>query len=495
MVPTLRLALLACAAALALLVPAGAATAAPPLPGHWERGFTFTAYSSWAYDQATAAQSMDRLKATGANAVAIYTTWYQDSPSATTIYADGSRTPSESGVVARIRQAKALGLQVMLRPHVSSKSGAEWRGQFQPSDRNAWFASYRNMIAHFADLARREGVASLEIGSEMTTLSGEAAQWRQVVATARARFSGRLLYAANHDEFERVSWWDAVDQIGVDAYWSLSCPSSTTPSVESLVAAWRPILDRVGAVAARFGKPVVFPEAGYRNIEGSTCNPWDYGRWAPQDDAGQQRALTAMFQAVQERSWFRGIYLWRWHWSTADIGPTDFSVAGKPAESTVRQWYTTSSTTPPPPPPPPAGSGLKGEYYDFMNWTGLKMTRTDARIDFTWGTGTPNAALGSEEFAVRWTGTVTPRYSEVHRFYTSSDDGVRVWVDGVLRIDRWVRQGTTTYTADVSLTAGRAHTIRVEYFEAGGAANMRLEWSGARTPRQVVPAEVLRPAA
>src|SRR6185503_3713165 len=77
------------------------------------------------------------------------------------------------------------------------------------------------------------------------------------------------------------------------------------------------------------------------------------------------------------------------------------------------------------------GTGLNGEYYDNMNFTQRKLTRTDATVNFDWGSGSPNAAVGVDTFSVRWTGQVQPQFSETYTFYTRTDDGVRLWVNGV----------------------------------------------------------------
>ena len=60
------------------------------------------------------------------------------------------------------------------------------------------------------------------------------------------------------------------------------------------------------------------------------------------------------------------------------------------------------------------GTGLNGEYYDNMNFTQRKLTRTDATVNFDWGLGSPNAAVGVDTFSVRWTGQVQPQFSETY---------------------------------------------------------------------------------
>ncbi|UQZ87531.1 PA14 domain protein [Paenibacillus konkukensis] len=83
------------------------------------------------------------------------------------------------------------------------------------------------------------------------------------------------------------------------------------------------------------------------------------------------------------------------------------------------------------------GNGLKGEYYDNMDLTNLKVTRIDPEINFSWGEGAPAPSIGADTFSVRWTGKIVPRYSESYTFYMKSDDGVRVWINGQKVIDAW----------------------------------------------------------
>src|SRR5262249_2794465 len=108
------------------------------------------------------------------------------------------------------------------------------------------------------------------------------------------------------------------------------------------------------------------------------------------------------------------------------------------------------------------------------------MVRNDgsSSLFFNFGTGGPGPFLcftNTDNFSVRWTRTVTFFTSGTYRFTTTSDDGVRLYVDGVLKIDAWVDQAPTTYTADVELTADN-HEIKVEYFERGGGAQLFLDW-------------------
>jgi glucose/arabinose dehydrogenase len=151
------------------------------------------------------------------------------------------------------------------------------------------------------------------------------------------------------------------------------------------------------------------------------------------------------------------------------------------------------ATPPPPPPPPPSGSGLSATYWDNMDLTGPTVTRVDPTVDFDWGTGSPASAIGVDTFSARWTGQVQPKVSGLHTFYTWSDDGVRLWINGVLVIDNWTDHPITENTGTINLTAGQRYTVRMEFYENAGDAVARLLWSAPGLTKEVVPASQLTP--
>ncbi|HEX8422814.1 MAG TPA: PA14 domain-containing protein, partial [Pyrinomonadaceae bacterium] len=133
------------------------------------------------------------------------------------------------------------------------------------------------------------------------------------------------------------------------------------------------------------------------------------------------------------------------------------------------------------------GSGLRGRYFDQIDFNDFKMSRVDATLNFDWGSGAPHASMGSETFAVQWTGQVVPRYSETYTFYTHSDDGVKLWVNQQLLIDNWMDHAFTENSGQITLVAGRQYDIRVEYFENYGGAVAKLLWSSPSQPKELIP--------
>ncbi|REG34169.1 glucose/arabinose dehydrogenase [Archangium gephyra] len=140
------------------------------------------------------------------------------------------------------------------------------------------------------------------------------------------------------------------------------------------------------------------------------------------------------------------------------------------------------------------GNGLRARYFDTADFKELKLERVDPTVDFRWESGSPDPAVDLNTFSVRWTGSVVPLYSETYTFYTQSNDGVRLWVDGMLLIDNWTVHSTTENRGTVTLQAGRAHALQLEFFEQTGLATMRLHWSSPSQRKQIIPPAQLRPA-
>ena len=127
--------------------------------------------------------------------------------------------------------------------------------------------------------------------------------------------------------------------------------------------------------------------------------------------------------------------------------------------------------------PPGCAPGVfLAEYFDNIGLSGSPAaTRCEpGLIEHDWGAGAPVAGVSPDNFSARWSGTFDFEAGD-HTFTTTSDDGVRLWLDDVLVIDAWQDQGPTRYTATRTMTAG-PHVVRVEYYEHDGGALLSVDW-------------------
>lgn len=151
-------------------------------------------------------------------------------------------------------------------------------------------------------------------------------------------------------------------------------------------------------------------------------------------------------------------------------------------------------------PAPAAGTGLTGQYYNdpgsrATKFTTLVHTRIDGTVNFDWASGSPvPGVVQTNNFSVRWTGLVQAPVTGDYTFSTVSDDGVRLWVNGVLRINNWTDHASKTNTsAPIALVAGQKYSIVMEYYERTGGAVARLRWAYPGQGTQAIPQSRLFP--
>lgn len=125
---------------------------------------------------------------------------------------------------------------------------------------------------------------------------------------------------------------------------------------------------------------------------------------------------------------------------------------------------------------------LLGSYYNGTNATPVTGTptgtRADTNINFDWVLAAPGVAgVGVNNWAARWDGTIRPVVTGNYKFQTITDDGVKLYVDGVLLINDWNGHVATTNTsATIALVAGKLYTVKMEYYDASFNASAVLKW-------------------
>lgn len=114
-------------------------------------------------------------------------------------------------------------------------------------------------------------------------------------------------------------------------------------------------------------------------------------------------------------------------------------------------------------------------YFGSRDFTNLKLSRTDTAIDFDWGGGPPDPSVPADNFSLRSLGNFNFDAGD-YTFTATTDDGMRVSIDGTPIIDKFFDQAATTYSVTKTMTAGM-HTIKVEYYDSGGNAVAKVNWT------------------
>ncbi len=138
------------------------------------------------------------------------------------------------------------------------------------------------------------------------------------------------------------------------------------------------------------------------------------------------------------------------------------------------------------------GLGVRAEYFRGAEPAGVPvLTQVEKSIDHNWGSGEVAAGL-SDDVSARWTADLEAPTTETYQFITTSDDGVRLWLDGRLIINNWASHGSTDDLVTVDLIAGQVYFLQVDWYENSGNAIAKLSWKSPTIQRQAIPAGPLQ---
>ena len=141
---------------------------------------------------------------------------------------------SDIGIVQTAKLARQVGIKTLLKPHVW---GRHWSGDIEMASEaewRQWFDNYQRFILHYAQLAEEADIEALCIGSELQGTTTRESDWREIIAAVRKVYKGSLVLAANWDsEFEKIRFWDALDFIGIQAYFPVA--EQDNPSIPQLL--------------------------------------------------------------------------------------------------------------------------------------------------------------------------------------------------------------------------------------------------------------------
>ncbi|KUL20605.1 PA14 domain-containing protein [Streptomyces regalis] len=132
----------------------------------------------------------------------------------------------------------------------------------------------------------------------------------------------------------------------------------------------------------------------------------------------------------------------------------------------------------------------KRQFFANTTFSGTpKKTDCDSAISESWGAGAPATGLPTNNFGVRWTVTRDFGSGGPFALTAAAQDGIRVYLDGVRKIDLWKNTSTTvSKTVNVTIPSGK-HTLRVNYVNWTGSANVKFTY----TPRTSATVDKVKP--
>ena len=261
------------------------------------------------------AEELKDLNGLGVNSVAIH-------PYAG-IRSDGSvSTRYQNGVPDYVtlpqKTATEQHMVLVMKPHLAYwRSGFSWRGeiQFEGEALTRFQSTYKAFILTLAKAC--PDVPYFVIATELEQMAGpeQRPYWVALIKEVRKLTKAKIGFAANWDRVEKLSFWDELDFIGVQAYYPLS--DLEKPSRADLEKGWDKILLDLKSMSDTHKKPVLFTELGYPQSLDAAREPWSYHE-ALGTELGQAQSLQALcYDVALEKmgasgDWFLGCLLWKW---------------------------------------------------------------------------------------------------------------------------------------------------------------------------------------
>jgi len=282
-------------------------------------------------------------------------------------------TKTVEGNILAIKVAKQAGFKVLLKPHIllskipnaknrfwaSSKvsypsapiyerrydktKAVKWRGEFEARNEKDWRIFEKNYEAYILELAHQAEALEVDIfciGTELEKSATKRPQfWRKLIKKVRAIYHGPIIYTANWDEYQKISFWAELDYIGLNSYFPIN--AMAVPNIKKTIKNWRPILRKIKKISKRANRKILMTEFGYRNIAHAGRKPWTHlgdGK-VELNNRAQYNLYQAFFEAFWDKTWMAGGFSWQWFYQPRYEGNTDFSVQEKPALEVLQHWF------------------------------------------------------------------------------------------------------------------------------------------------------------
>lgn len=298
------------------------------------------------------ATSLERVRALGADAVAL--------PLSTYVLEAGPRSaiqrrrlgPAASvedlELAAAAAAAHALGLDVLLRHDLWVAPSSVLAGSrlvFHEADWVRLFDAYERSLIHVGLLAELLGAEVLCLGAEQRPASQTAGvdlaagfgdetarlrrrRWSDLIATARAAYTGGLTYAASWDgELAEVGFWPELDFVGLELFAPFAAQQGDDgrPPFQLVTEQLHADIARASRLADEQGKRLLVTAVGFPSTSAAWRDPEDPR--GPADQREQARLLSSLLEAVTiwrlKPDELAGLYLWSWSADPRAGGPED----------------------------------------------------------------------------------------------------------------------------------------------------------------------------
>ncbi len=240
-----------------------------------------------------------------------------------------------------IKAAHALGLQILIKPHLAYwGSPFSWRGEItfdEPAEWERFFESYTQWIVGVAEAT--VGADAFAVGTELDKTLSHEAEWRQIISRIETVNGAALTFASNWTDYWRVPFWDALDAIGIQAYFPLS--QDERPSEATLRAAWVSRMNELRKFSSDWQKPIVFTELGYSRTWIAAREPWLARTEEQESESLQRLCLRLALEAIEQEPAVVGSFLWKWFPEPRPVG-RDFQMAAPGVREELRSVWRSS---------------------------------------------------------------------------------------------------------------------------------------------------------
>jgi hypothetical protein len=268
---------------------------------------------TWGYEWTTPEMNatMVELKNLGANSISIH-------PYAR-VFENGQikyrKNRQSHHIMTPISWGKELNIKIMIKPHLAYwRTKFRWRGDIDFENEQDWevfFRDYCEWIVYIASIAEKGGAQIFCIGTELMNSLKYENEWRHIISEIRKVYSGKITYAANWDKYQQVLFWDALDYIGIQAYFPLV--NNEIPSREQIILGWDRVYEQIIPFAESLNKRIIFTEIGYDISENAAREPWQSGSTDPAKGGYMQRlCLEIALDKAHKFNQMAGLFLWKW---------------------------------------------------------------------------------------------------------------------------------------------------------------------------------------